>query len=72
MSSWAATAVVLLLFGGCPVAALDDDDSAAGDDDDSTAPGFTSLSYDFTLDVDGAEVDQIRQLQSFRTVMSCK
>jgi hypothetical protein len=24
------------------------------------------------LDVDGAEVDQIRQLQSFRTVMSCK
>ncbi|MDP7111489.1 MAG: hypothetical protein QGH45_05980 [Myxococcota bacterium] len=55
MSSWAALAAGCSLVCGCPVFSLDDDDSAAGDDDDSTSAAFTFLSYDFTLDVDGAD-----------------
>ena len=57
MSSWAALVLVGLLTGGCTISALDDDDSASGDDDDSSPPGFTYLSYDFALEVDGAAAD---------------
>ncbi len=60
MSSWAVMGALCAGLAGCPTAPLPDDDTAADDDsgdDDTTDPGFTFLSYEFFLDVPGADAD---------------